>query len=224
MVLVNLQVAFRVDRQVHHTVLANLFQHVVEESQARSDIRFACAVKVQMYINICFLRCALHFCSPFASKEYLSNLVPRHSVLTENQSLATKVFSQLAVGIAVADDVAVGKVVFLIIYIGSQHAGARFSHRRIVFREMAVDELLVESDAFAFQRLKNEVVNRPEGIFRKRVCSQAVLVTHHHEFEIELFADKPQVLKHAACEFQFLKRVNLFVLRLLNQCAVSVYK
>lgn len=49
---------------------------------------------------------------------------------------------------------------------------------------------------------------RPEGIFRKAVGSQSVLVGDHDKFEIQLLADEVQVSEHFRIELQFSKASN----------------
>ena len=44
--LVYVQVAFGVNCEVHHAVLANLFEHMVEESQACRDVALARSIEV----------------------------------------------------------------------------------------------------------------------------------------------------------------------------------
>ena len=60
MVLVNMQVALGVNSEVYHAMLANLLQHVVEESQACRDVAMAIAVKVHLDVNVRFFSGALH--------------------------------------------------------------------------------------------------------------------------------------------------------------------
>ena len=89
---------------------------------------------------------------------------------------------------------------------------------------MRVDEDVVKHDAFAFERLEDEVVNRPEGIFGEGVCSEPVLVAHHDEFKVQFFADKSEITEHSLDKLQLLEAVDLLVGRLLDERTVTVYK
>ena len=59
---------------------------------------------------------------------------------------------------------------------------------------------------------------RPEGIFRKTVCSQAVLIAHHYKVKVQFLTDKGQVAEYTLYEFQLLKAVDLLVGWLFNEC------
>ncbi len=87
---------------------------------------------------------------------------------------------------------------------------------------MAVDVLLAEVDAFALQGLDDEVVDWPEGIFRKGVGTQAVLVAHHHQLVVGVLGNEGEIAEHALGEYQLLEAVNLFVLWFLNQSSIAV--
>ena len=221
-VLIDVEVSLGVYGQVHHAVLAYLLQHVVEESESRLNVGLSGAVEVDVHVDVRLLGRALTGCRALTGEEYLRNLVPRHAVLSENQGLTAEVLGQLAVGVAVANDVAVLQVVLLVVNILRQHSRSRFAHRRVVFREVAVDVLAVEGDALALECLQDEVMYGPEGVFGKRVGAKSVLVADHDELEVEVFADKPQVFEHAARELQFLKRVYLLVGRFLDKGSVAV--
>ena len=87
---------------------------------------------------------------------------------------------------------------------------------------MSVYELFVELDAFALERLQDEVVHRPEGFFGKGGGAQSVLVAHHHQPVVEVLANEAQVSEQSFGEAQFAERVYLFVGRFFNECSVAV--
>ena len=87
---------------------------------------------------------------------------------------------------------------------------------------MAVDVLLAEVDALALQGLDDEVVYRPEGIFRKGVGAQAVLVAHHHQLVVGVLGNEGEVAEYALGEYQLLEAVNLLILWFLNQGSIAV--
>ena len=129
-----------------------------------------------------------------AGKEQFGNAAPGEAFLAQYQRSATQVEGQLAVGLAVANDITAAEVVFVVVHILAQHAGAGFAVGMVVLGEMAVDMDGVEVNALAVQGLKDEVVHGPERVFWKRRGAKAILVAHHHQLEIEMLADERQVV------------------------------
>jgi hypothetical protein len=87
---------------------------------------------------------------------------------------------------------------------------------------MAVDELLLEDDALASQRVHDELVNGPERLLRKRVGAETVLIGHHDEFEVSMLTDESQIAEHPFLERQFAEVIDLLVKRLLDKGSVAV--
>ena len=97
-------------------MLADLLQHVVEESQSRTDITPAAAVQIQAYLDVGLLGRAAHTGFTFSGKKDFGNAVPTVHVadalvrkrilvlLLQDQGAATEVQGQLRVRLAVADD------------------------------------------------------------------------------------------------------------------------
>ncbi len=76
MVLIDLQVAFHLHREVDRSVARNLFEHVVEESEARGNTAFARSVEVDGNEYRGFRRMAFYRClSRFRFQETI-NLAP----------------------------------------------------------------------------------------------------------------------------------------------------
>ena len=189
------------DGQVHHAMLAYLLKHVVKETKARRYVGLARPVEVYLHVDLRLFGVSLHLGYAFPGKQYLADLVPCHAVLSQDQRLASHVFGQLRVALAVADDPRVGDVVVAIVHVFLQHARPRLSHGRVVLRKMTVYQLVVERDAFALQCLENEVVHRPKGVLWERWCAQSILIAHHDEFVVEMSADECEVSKYSLCEF-----------------------
>ena len=157
-------------------MLAYLFEHVVEEAQARVDVAFARAVEVQFDADVRFLCGAPGFGGALSGKQQFGYLVPRQSVFAQYESLAANVLGKLAVGVAVADDIAVGHVIFLVVHILAHKSSGRFARVGVVLGKVAVYENVVEGDAFAIECLQYEVVYWPKRVFRKRTCAESILV------------------------------------------------
>ena len=180
------------------------------------------AVEVHADVDVGFLRRAAHLGRAFAGEEQLGNTVPRHAVAPQDERLAADVAGKQGIRLTVADDVGVGNVVLWVVHVLLHHRRAGLARRRIVLGKVAVNELLVERDAFALQRLEDKVMDGPERVLGERVSAQSVLVAHHDEAEVQLLADKRQVTEHALSELEFLERVDLLVGRLLYESTVAV--
>ena len=74
--LVHFKVTFHMDGKVHTTVLAYLFQHVVEEAQSGHDVTIPVAIQIQRYIYICLLGSATYFRCTLTGKEEFGHLIP----------------------------------------------------------------------------------------------------------------------------------------------------
>ena len=221
-VLVDMQVSLRSNGEIHHSVSAYLLEHVVEESQACGDVALASSIDVEKYVDVGLFRCAVHLSRTFSRKQQFGYSFPIHPFLPKDKRLAANVFGELAVGIAVANYIAVGDVVFIGLEIFAQHACSRLAVGVVVFGEMAVDFDVVERDAFAFEGLQDEVVDGPEGIFGERRCAQSVLVADHHKAEVKVLAYEGKIAEDAFHKAQFLERINLLVGRFVDKGAVAV--
>ena len=212
------------DRYIHLTMVANLLEHVVEEAQTCRNVTTACAIEVETHEDVSLACGAPHFCNALTGIESLGNAFPCEAVLTEDECLATEVLCQLSVGLAVADDVAASLVDVGVLQVVGEHSRSRLAHGRVVFREVAVDELLVEGDSLVLECLQDEVMYGPERLFWERWRAETVLVAHHDEAEVGVSAYEAQVLEHPLGESQFLEGVYLFVGRLSDESAVAVYE
>ena len=222
--LVHVQVALARDVQVHHSVSANLLKHMVEEPQSGVNLAFSRAVHVYLYGNVGLLGHATNLCPTLARKQQFRNLVPRHSVLAQYQSLAAQVGSQLRVGLSIANHVRSRNIIHRVVHVFLQHSRTRLAHGRVVLGEMSVYMLGAEHNALALQSLHNKVVYGIEVRLREGVCTQTVLIAYHHQLKVGMLLYKREVLYHVLNKFQFLKRVYLLVVGFFHNCAITVYK
>ena len=51
---IHIEVALGMDGEVHHAVLAYLFQHVVEETETGRDVAFTTAIEIYLDVDIRF--------------------------------------------------------------------------------------------------------------------------------------------------------------------------
>ena len=239
--LVHFQVAFHLNSQVQASMLADLFQHMVKESQTGRNVTLSATIQIHLNIYIGLVGLATHFRYPFTGKKKLSYLVPIFRsqstiffqalvhqsglVILQINGLTSQVLRQFHIRISVANHKTAGQIVFRIVQILAQHACAWLAGRSIVFRKTTVNEHFIKSDAFIFQSLHHQVMHRPESIFRKRRCTQAVLIGHHSKLKIQLATDKSQVTEHFRIEFQLFVCIKLVINRRFDdQCSVSIYK
>lgn len=222
--LVNVEVTLGLHSEVDHTVAANLVEHMVEETNARLDVGLSTTVEVQLHVDIRLAGGAPQFSFALSGENQLGNLLPSHTVAAQNQRLAPQILRKLGVGISVADDIAIGQVVLGIVHIFRQHTSSGLTCGRIIFGKMAVYLDIIEFNPLAFQRVENEILHRPEGIFRKRWRTESVLIADHDEAEVRMGAQETEGTDNPRHEFQFLKAVDLLVGRFLANCAVAVDK
>ena len=142
---VDMQVAIAMNGKIYHAVFADLFEHVVEESQSGLDVATAVAVEVDADEDVGLLGGALHFCSTFATIGDGCSVGP----ITNLYEATADVLGEATVGIAVANDVRVGDVVVGIVDVFLDEPGVGLTCGSVVLREMRVDEDIVELDAFA---------------------------------------------------------------------------
>jgi len=215
---IHFQVAFYPNGQIHSGMLAYLFKHMIEEAKTGRNITASVSIEIKRHINISLLRCTTNFCFPLTGKKKFCHLIPVCCCKCANifqtflfqiircflqiNSTATKILCQLHISRTITDYKAFRKIVFRIINILRQHSCTRFASRRIIFRKTTVDQNIIKGNAFSGQCFQHQVVSRPESFFRKRSCTQPVLIGNHHKFKIKLATDKAQITKDSRIKFQ----------------------
>ena len=224
---IHFQIALHTDGQIEASVLAYLFEHVIEEAQTSRDVTLTASIQVYLNIYIGFLGSATYFSYPFTGKKELGYLIPILGsqgticfqaffyqcilIVLQIDGLATQVLRQLHIGVSVTNHKATSQIVFGIVEVFAQHARARLACRSIVFRETTVDEHFIEGDAFVFEGLHHEVVYRPESVFGERRGTEAILIGHHGKLEIQLATDETEITEDLGIEFQLLISIELII-------------
>ena len=227
---VHIEVAFGVDGEVYHAVLAYLFQHVVEEAQAGFDVAMTFSVEVDLDIDVCLVGCTPHLGCSLTTIGYLGSLVPRLGrervgcVDIDLEKSASDVLGKQAVGIPVANHIAGWNVVVGMVHVFLYQTSIGFPSRGIVLREMGVYQDIIEFYPFAFQRLQNEIVHWPEGVLGKGIGAQTVLIAHHHKLVVGVFSQKGQVADGSWHKVQFAEVVDLLVGRFTDDGSVAIYE
>ena len=130
----------------------------------------------------------------------------------------------MGIGLTITDDIAGSDVIVIVLQVVLHHGSARLACRRVIVREMSVDELFTEMDTLRGQSLEHQVMDGPERILRERIGTQSVLVGHHDQFEVGLLGNHTQIAEDAFLELQLTESVHLLIRRFLNQCAVAIDK
>ena len=202
---------------------------MVEETQPRLDVALTVAVEVYLDVDIGLLGSTHHLGSTLATigngygaSPALAGITTERTVYL--QEAAADVGSKLAVSISVADDIAMLDVVVGIVEVFLDQSELWFAVARMLFRKAGVDKDFVKLHAFALQRIENEVLYGPEGVFRKGFGAQSVLIAHHDKLIVSMLAQESEAADSLGYKLQFLEGINLFVLGFTNQGAVTVYK
>ena len=87
---------------------------------------------------------------------------------------------------------------------------------------MTVYQHVIERDAFAGKRVKDEVMHRPKVFLRKGMGPKTILIGHHDKLKVEMTLDESQVFENSGNKLQFGKTVYLLVERFFNKRAISV--
>ena len=201
------------------------------------------AVQVEPYRNVGFAGFAADRCSAFPCAQQLPYLVPvvgnqravirqsgfgEHSAplfgRAQQDAARTEVFRQFDVGDPVADYVRGLQVVLRIVQVPAEHACARFARGGVVGGHRTVDQLFVETNAFARKGGEHQVVRRVKRLFGKARGAESVLVRGHYQLVTER-GDATHRGDRAGHEAQLFERIYLVVHRRLDdQRAVAVDK
>ena len=250
---IDVEVALHADGEIDARMTANLLEHVVEETKTGGDVATPCAVEVDGDLYVGLLGNAAHAGATLSGKEERSHIVPafgdegamavlasgqsqlmllqpfatlfRRSVLREEDALATEVLGQLDVGDAVADDVAVRKVVLRAVAFDElgQHACAGLAIGMEVVGRVLIEVELVEIDTFGVEDAEDEFVDTLETLARIVLGAQAVLIADDDEVVVEGVADEREVLDDSWQELDLLEGINLLGDRWLDdECAVAI--
>ncbi|MNI41171.1 hypothetical protein D3C73_954160 [compost metagenome] len=224
-VFVDVQIALGADIQRETTVLADLFQHMVEERQAGVDVRIAGTIQIQFDTDLRFLGIALDHRRTRRIGQCVGNArpVPLAAELLGAQLEATdvEVVGELQVGDAVADHARARPVDAAVLQVGGHQANARLARRRVVVRPAAVDQHITENDALAFEDLQHQVIRAIEAGARIAFAAQTILIGDDHELVagIAQFQQRRDHLRHEA---QLLVGIDLEIRRFLDEGAVAV--
>ena len=216
-----MDIAIASQLQREAAVLANLLQHVVEETQPGMHLRLGHPIQVDVDGDAGFLGVAYHRGRARRIQQLVRQRRPAEAERPHAEAAHTEVRGKLQVGLAItrhgrcrAAPAVVGKVV-------PQHADARLARVLALVREAAVDQHFAKADALRGEDAQQQFVRPGEMRFRETVGAQSILVCHHHQ----LVASHNETLQrgdHARQQRQLFIAVDLLVGRLLDQAAVTI--
>ena len=214
------------------------------------NITTTVTVQIYGYINIRLFRDTAHLCLSLTGKKELCHLIPvfgsqctdifqaftggfttgrlrfQHvRILLQENSAATQILRQFHIRSAVAYHKTIHQVVIGISKILRQHTCARLTGWRIVFGHTTVYTYIIERNSFAFQGFHHQVMCRPKSFFRKRCCTQPILIGNHYKLKIQFAAYKAKITHYFRIKLQFFQRIQLIIHRWFNnQRSVTIYK
>ena len=220
-VLVDMRVAVAVEFQRKAAVLADLLQHVIEETQPGAHPRLGHAIQIDPDGDAGLFRVAHHGCGAWCIEQLVRDLAPAHAMRAHAEAAYAEVRGKLQVGLAIADHRRGGTAPAVVGQVMTQHADARLARVEALVRKAAVDQHLMETDALRSEDAQQQVVRATEIGLGKTVGAQAILVAHHHQFMAG--CDEPlQRGDHARQQRELFVAVDLLVGRLLDQATVAI--
>jgi hypothetical protein len=98
-----------------------------------------------------------------------------------------------------------------------------FARRPVLVRKTFVDQFFPEDDALRGEDPLHQRMRPVEGVARKTVGAEAVLIGHQHELETGI-AQFQHRRDHARDQAQFFVRIDLEIGRFLDQGAVAIHE
>lgn len=153
--------------------------------------------------------------------ERVVRVTAREGWICENYGTAAEIACELGIGLTISDDVG-GIHVDRAVHVGGQHAGARLSAGVIVLGGVAVDMLVVKSDALPGIGVHDELMENVESLLGVGGRAQPILVGDEDELEIGMLADESEIADGTGDELDVGERADLLGRRLLDERAVAV--
>src|SRR4249919_605885 len=202
-------------------MLAELFQHVIEEIQAAGDHRVRAAIEIDRDFDAGLLRIPLDSRCPRRIRELMRNFSPAVGPAAETESAHTEVCRELHIGFAIADHRARIEIDIAVTQMVHDHADAGFAVRRVVGGKVFVDADFAKGDSLRSQHLQQQLVRADELLARKARGTQTVLIADHHKLETRI-AQFQQGRDDAFDEAELLEAVDLEIRGLLDQYAIAI--
>ena len=180
-VFVDVGVALATQPQGETTMLAELFQHVVEEPDAGGNFGVIATVEVDANRNAGLSRHALDLAHTRIVQQAVRDFGPVHPVRADAESTHAEVARELHVGGAVAHHRGIDAAPAVVGEMVAQHARAGFAGIAILVFETAVDQHFAEADALRRKDAQQQLLRATKIRFRETRAAEPVLVGHHHQ-------------------------------------------
>src|ERR1700733_600477 len=222
--LVDVQIAAASQIEREAAMLRDLFQHVIEKSQAGDDCAWAFARQIDFHMDVGFLGLAVHLRMPRLPEDAPGDGGPGFVHIAFQaypKSLQPQIGGEFHVRVAVADHVAACFVDGLRGEVFPHHADPGLAAGTVLAFVMRADAYRLELDSLRLEQVQDEPMRALEILPWKRGSPEAVLIGDHDEgktrgLEVE------QCRYHSGHETYLFQAVYLFVGRLFVQGAVAI--
>lgn len=160
MMLIHMQVSTATHIQVHHAMMRQLFQHMIQKSQPCMYIALSISIQIEPHINIRFTGGTFHLRFPFAGKDNLTHLVPC-AVIAQHHPLGTQVASKHQVSLSIPYHPTRLQVI-ISLHILAEHTCTRLTCGEIVLWETTVDMYGIKVDTLTMQNVKHKLMGGQE--------------------------------------------------------------
>lgn len=238
-VLIDVEVAVDVDVEVDVAMSCDLFEEMVEHTEAGVDVGETLTVEVEGEADVGLVGVPVYGGLPGASGDICGDAVPvvrdegygevGRQVLGEGlgvepDGLGAEVGGELDVGEAVSDDEGAGEVIVAGEVLG-EHGGAGLASWGAVLGEGRVDEDVVKDNPLAGKGTEDDALAGVEAGLREGGGAEAVLVGDHNELKIGMLAEEEEVADDFGVEDDVGGVIELVGVRdLLDEGAVPVDK
>jgi hypothetical protein len=219
-VLVDVQITLAVELHGEAAVLGQLLEHVIEEADAGRHGDRRGRIQVDHDVDAGFPGLALRgraACGQLADDGGPGFLFG--ALAPDAHTTDTQVSCELQVRIPIADHHARSAIDTLHVLI--DEPGGGLAARAAIGFEVRAHEDGVELDALRAECVEDEVMRDIEGLLRKALRAEAVLVGDHHQPEATAF-ELIHGGEHAGHEADLVGGIDLLVVRLLDERAIAV--
>ncbi len=150
MMFVDFEITVALDLQTEAAVFRNLLEHVVVETNTRTDSDRIIGIEVNGGANRCLACFSLYLRLPRANALCVGDCRPGYAVAHLKSSIAN-VLGELPIGFAIADDRGRRHIQIGSRQITRQEAGCRFATSATGGRRMRTDENFVEDNPLRFE-------------------------------------------------------------------------
>ena len=222
MMLIHMKVTLAVHAQVHHAMVGQLFQHMVQESQSSMYVTLSVSIQIEFHRDICFAGSALDLCYPFSGKHHLTYTVPV-TVGPYLHSPCTQIVCQHEICLPVPYHPR-GLQVIVGLHVSGEHGSTRLACGQVFLWKTTVYEYLVEVHPLAVQYVQHKLMCGQELFHGIGIRAESVLIGYHYELIVGMLSEEPKGADGPWYEMEFLETVYLLIGRFGQYGTVAVYE